>query len=239
MELETQKRGIRAATVGSAVGLVPAVSVALYWLLSQEPDVAAQRAGYGAWGLLILSPYVLGLLASRVREPGTRGGLLLGVGLLSLLGGFSTFSVMAFVFLPATLLIWFAAVRSLTVAERPLATVTPAAAAGLLVAATVGFGYFSLLWNQNPDSEVRCWVLTRGPDGHSSWESRPNVGERGSISVGPLTAGERSTCTSLIITNSNAAMSAGAAAIAILSMMIVWRWSARVGQPNYGGSPRH
>ena len=232
MELETQKRGIRAATVGSGAGLVPAVLLALYWSLSQEPDVAVQRAGYGAWGLLILSPYVLGLLASRVREPGIRGGLLLGVGLLSLFGSFSTFSVIAFVFMPATLLIWFAAVRSLTVAERPLATVTSAAAAGLLIAAIVGFGYYLLLWDQNQDSEVRCWVLTRGPDGHLSWESRLNVGEHGSISVGPLTAGERSTCTSLIITNSNAAMSAGAAAVAILAMLIVWRWSAHVGQPN-------
>ncbi len=237
-ELKNQKRGIRAAVIGSAAGLIPAISLAFYWFLSQEPDVAAQRVGYVAWALLLLSPYVLALVASRVREPGVRGGLLLGVGLLSLVGSFSTFSLIAFIFLPATFAIWFAAVRSLTVARRPLATVAPATVAGLLIAAIMGFGFFSLLWMQSQDSEVRCWVLTQGPDGHSTWESRPNVGEQGTISVGPLTGGERSTCISGIITNSEAAMSMGAVAIAILGMVMVSMWSGRVGRPIYGDSRR-
>ena len=235
-ELENQKRGARAAVVGSAAGLIPAITLAFYWFLSQEPDVAAQRVGYVAWGLLLLSPYVLGLVASRVREPGVRGGLLLGVGLLALVGSFSTFSSIAFIFLPATFVIWFAAVRSLTVASRPLATVTPATVAGLLIAAIVGFGFFSLLWMQSQDQEVRCWVLTRGPDGYSRWESRPNVGGQGTISVGLLTGGERSTCISGIITNSEAAMGIGAVAIAILGMLMVSRWSGHLGQPSYGES---
>ena len=106
--------------------------------------------------LLFLSPYVLALIASRVREPGVRGGLLLGVGLLSLVASFSTLSSLFFVFLPATFVIWFAAVRSLTVAGRLLATVAPATVAGLLMAAIVGLGFFPLLWMQNQDSEVRC-----------------------------------------------------------------------------------
>ena len=95
-ELDNQKRGTQAAVVGSAAGLIPAISLAFYLFLSQEPDVAAQRAGYVAWALLLLSPYVLALVASGVREPGVRGGLLLGVGLLSLVGSFSTFSSIAF-----------------------------------------------------------------------------------------------------------------------------------------------
>ena len=165
-ELENQKRGTRAAVIGSAAGLIPAISLAFYWFSSQEPNVAAQRVGYVAWALLLLSPYVLALVASRVREPGVRGGLLLGVGLLSLVGSFSTFSLIAFSFLPATFAIWFAAVRSLTVARRPLATVTSATVAGLLIAAIAGLGFFSLLWMQSQDPEVRCWVLTQGPDGH-------------------------------------------------------------------------
>ena len=68
--------------------------------------------------------------------------------MVSLVGSFSTFSSIAFIFLPATFVIWFAAVRSLTVASRPLATVAPATVAGLLIAAIVGFGFFSLLWMQ-------------------------------------------------------------------------------------------
>ena len=221
-----QKRGTRAAVFGGAAGLIPAISLAFYWFLSQKPDVAEQRAGYVALALLFLSPYVLALIASRVRDPGVRGGLLLGVGLLSLVASFSTLSSLFFVFLPATFGIWFAAVRSLTVAERLLMTAAPATVAGLLIAAIVGFGFFALLWMQDEDPEVRCWVLTRGDDGHSRWESRPNVGSQGSISVGPLSGGERSTCTSSnMITKSEAGVSTGAVAIALLGMTIVSRWS--------------
>ena len=221
--------------VGGAAGLIPAIALAFYSFLSQEPDVAEQRVGYVVLALLFLSPYVLALIASRVREPGVRGGLLLGVGLLSLVASFSTLSSLFFVFLPATFVIWFAAIRSLTVARRPLATVAPATVAGMLIVAIVGFGFFSLLWMQNQDSEVRCWVLTRGPDGHSSWESRPNVVVQGSVSVGAI-GGERSKCISGVITNSEAAMSIGAVAIALLGMMMVSRWSGHLGQPSYGES---
>ena len=235
-ELGNQNRGARAAVVGSAAGLIPAISLAFYLFLPQEPYLTERRAFYVAFTLLLLSPYALGLIASTVRKPGVRGGLLLGVGLLSLVGSFSTFSSIAFIFLPATFVIWFAAVRSLTVASRPLATVAPATVAGLLIAAIVGFGFFSLLWMQGQDQEVRCWVLTRGPDGYSRWESRPNVGGQGTISVGPITGGERSTCIRGIINNSEAAMSIGAVAIAILGMLMVSRWSGHLGQPSYGES---
>ena len=215
---------------GGAAGVIPAISLAFYWFLSQKPDVAEQRAGYLALALVFISPYVLTLIASRVRDPGVRGGLLLAVGLLSLVASFSTFSSLFFVFLPATFGIWFAAVRSLTVAERLLMTAAPATVAGLLIAAIVGFGLFTALWMQYEDSEVRCWVLTRGDDGHSKWESRPNVGSQGSISVGPLSGGERSTCTSSMITKSEAGVSTGAVAIALLGMTIVSRWSGRLGR---------
>ena len=68
-ELKNQKRGTRAAVIGSAAGLIPAISLAFYWFLSQEPNVAAQRVGYVAWALLLLSPYVLALVASsRLRK---------------------------------------------------------------------------------------------------------------------------------------------------------------------------
>ena len=81
-------------------------------------------------------------------------------------------------------------------------------------------------------------MMTRGPDGHSRWESRPNIGGQGVISVGPLTGAERSICISGIITNSEAAMSIGAVAIALLGMMMVSRSSGHLGQPSYGDSRR-
>ena len=67
-ELKNQKRGTRAAVIGSTTGIIPAITLALYWFLSQEPHVAAQRVGYVAWGLLLLSPYVLALVAARSRS---------------------------------------------------------------------------------------------------------------------------------------------------------------------------
>ena len=60
-----QKRGTRAAVFGGAAGLIPAISLAFYWFLLQEPDVAEQRAGYVALALLFLSPYMFALIASR------------------------------------------------------------------------------------------------------------------------------------------------------------------------------
>ena len=215
---------------GGVAGLIPAISLTFYWFLSQKPDVAEQRVGYVALALLFLSPYLLTLIASRVRDPGVRGGLLLGVGLLSLVASFSTLSSLFFVFLPATFGIWFAAVRSLTVARRLLMTAAPATVAGLLIAAIVGFGLFAVLWMQYEDSEVRCWVLTRGDDGHSRWESRPNVGGQGSISVGPISGGERSTCVSSMITKSEAGVGIGAVAIALVGMTIMSRWSGHLGR---------
>ena len=63
-ELRNQKRGTRAAVVGGAAGLIPAIALAFYSFLSQEPDVAEQRVGYVVLALLFLSPYVLALIAS-------------------------------------------------------------------------------------------------------------------------------------------------------------------------------
>ena len=49
---------------------------------------------------------------------GVRGGLLLALGLLSLAASFSAFSLITLAFLPATFVIWFAAVRLLTAANQ-------------------------------------------------------------------------------------------------------------------------
>ena len=154
--------GTRAALVGSILGAVPAVALGLLrFALSEEPEAFPQLAGHIAFTLVYLAPYVLVLIAGRLQTPGVRGGLLLALGLLSLAASFSILSLTTLAFLPATIVIWFAAVRSLTAARRLSATALPAAAAGLLIAATVGFGFYTLLFAQ--DAEVRCWAQTRGP----------------------------------------------------------------------------
>ena len=77
---------------------------------------------------------------------------------------------------PATFIIWFAAVRSLTASERLLVIAAPATGAGLLPAGLLGFSFFNLLRVEDEDPEARCWALTTGGDLRSRWESRPNVG---------------------------------------------------------------
>ncbi len=225
------------AVVGAIIGLVPAVGLGCVRVLNSEPpEVAGQLAGNIAFALVYASPYLLALMASGVRDPGVRGGLLAAIGLLSLVASFSAFSLVSVVLLPATFVLWFAAARSLAASGRPLATSVPAAVVGLLIVATVALGFFALWGIQ--DNEDRCWILSYDSDGQLlRWESRPNLGETGRLKndgpamvsydggvtwqrVGPL-MGSRGYCTSDIITNSEAAMSLGFLAIAFLGTILV------------------
>ena len=215
-------RGTHAAKVGGVLGIVPAVALSLLgFALSEEPETFPQLAGHVASTLVYLAPYALVLIAGAAPNPGVRGGLLLPLGLLSLAASFSAFSLVTLAFLPATVVIWFAAVRSLT-AARPLpAAALPALAAGLLIAATVGFSFYSLLLAQ--EGEPRCWTQTRGPDGQSRWESRPDSQSTG-VLTNTLGGGSRSYCTSDIVTNAEAATSIGVLAAAFLVMLSVARF---------------
>ena len=220
-----QNRGTRAASVGGTAGFIPALILIAHWLFTQSPDIAELFAGYVALALLYLSPYLLALIASRVRDPGVRGGLLIGLGLLSLVASFPILSLLFFVLLPATLIIWFAAVRSLTASEHLLVIAAPATAAGLLTAGLLGFSFFTLLWMGDEDREGRCWALTRGVDLSSRWESRPNVGDPEGRGVWVSGVDQRAICTSSMITDSEAWVSMAAVALALLGMAVVAKWS--------------
>ena len=221
MNLGNQDRGTRAAVVGGTAGLIPASMVTAYWLYTQRPDVAELFAGYVALALLYLLPYLLALIASRVRDPGIRGGLLIGVGLLSLVASFPILSSFFVLLLLATFIIWFAAVRSLTASERLLVIATPATVGGLLTAGLLGFSFFNLLWMEDEDQEGRCWALTRGDDLSSGWESRPNIGGPGGMGVSGSGVDLWAMCTSR---TTEAWVSIGAVATALLGMTIVSRW---------------
>ncbi len=216
-EVRHAGRGAQAAVAGAVVGFVAAIVLGSFQLLGAKgPEVASQLAGYTVFTLVHLSPYVLALIASRVRDSGIRGGLLMAVGLLSLAAWFSLFALIAVIFLPATFLILFAAARSLGTADRLLATAAPAMVAGLFIAAIVGLSYFALSGFLDP--EFRCWLLSQGPDGQFRWESAEG------FSSEPLTGGMRFSCMD-IITNAEAAISAGILGIAFLGMLILSRWS--------------
>ena len=180
-----------------------------------------QLAGNTVFALVYASPYLLTLIASKEKRPAVRGGLLAALGILSLAASFSELSLVTIVLLPATFVILFAAARSLTASIRPLTMTLLAAVAGLAVAATVGLSFFALWGIQDP--EVRCWVLIRGADGQSIWESRPNIGGPGTLNVGRLSGNERGVCVSDIISDSEAAMSIGVLAIAFLGTLLISR----------------
>lgn len=234
--------GTRAAVIGAVLGIVPALGLgSLRFLLAEGPESAAQITGNIAFVLIYLSPYLLALMASRVRDPGVRGGMLAAVGLLSLAASFSSMALVTVVLLPATFVIWFAAAKSITASDRRLTAFVPSVGAGLLIAAAVGFGFFALFGMQ--DAEARCWALYQGSDGQTRWESTPNVGGPGALATGPLYGGEvmvsddggatwrtefrsghvRSFCVSDVITNTEAVMSTGMLVAALLSMALASR----------------
>lgn len=233
--------------VGAVIGLVPAMILgSLRFLLAEGPERTEELVGSIVFALVYASPYLLTLMASKDKRPAVRGGLLAVLGLLSLVASFSSMSLVSLVLLPATFVIWFAAVRSLTASVRPLAMTFLGTLAGLLVAGTVGFSFFALFGIQ--DDEDRCWVLSYNSDGQSRWESRPNVGGLGGLSPGPLSDGpamvsndggvtwqrvgplvdSRGHCTSDIISNTEAAMSMGILTNAFLGMVLMLKIGRKV-----------
>ena len=232
-------RGTRAARVGGILGIVPAVALSLLGLaLSEEPDTFPKLVGHVASTLVYLAPYALVLIAGAAPNPGLRGGLLLPLGLISLAASFTAFSLVTLAFLPATFVIWFAAVRSLSSARPLPAAALPALtglAAGLLIAATAGFSFYSLLLAQ--DAEPRCWSQTRGPDGQSRWESRPDS-QSGGVLTNTPGRGSRSFCTSDVITNSEAAISIAVLVAAFLVLLSVARFHRTTREPTDSPVPQ-
>lgn len=214
-------RGALAAEVAALMGLVPAIILgAVTFFPLEEPSVSEQLAGKAVMSLVWAAPYVLALMASQVRRPGARGGLLAVLGLLSLAASFSALlSPVTLVFLPATFAIWFAAARSLTASVRPFATTAFAAVAGILVAALVGLSYFALLWLG--ESEPACWVKSLGADGRYVWEAVPDVARQGEAQG--VTLSGTGTCVSDIITTAEAGVSAGLLVLALMVMILTMR----------------
>ena len=214
-------RGARAAGIGAVLGLVPATGLGLLRFFGADGPPGVEVVGALSLGLVYASPYLAALMFSKVRSASARGGLLAPIGLLSLAASFSSMSLVTVVFLPATFFIWLAAARSLTASASPL-PILPAAAGGAVVAAAIVSGFFALLLIQ--EDEDRCWVLLQDLNGHRRWESVPNVAGPGGLSPGPISGPSvRSLCTSDVITTTEAAMSIGLLALALLGTLLLSR----------------
>ena len=220
---EDSSRGARAAGIGAVLGLVAAAGLGLLSFYNSTGPPSVEVVGALSLGLLYASPYLATLMISRVRSAGARGGLLVPIGLLSLAASLSSMSLVTLAFLPATYFIWLAVARSLAASARPLTSILPAAAGGAVVAAAIVSGFFALLLVQ--DDDARCWALLRDEDGHRRWESVPNVSARpGGLSPGPASGPSvRNSCISDVVTTTEAAISIGLVASALLGSLVLSR----------------
>lgn len=218
------------AVIAAILGMIPAIGLGpMKFLNAGEPQASAEITGTVALVLLYASPYSFTLMVSRVREPSVRGGILIALGLLSLIASLSILvSGITIVFLPATILIWIAAIRSLRASERTVTAMAVPAVVGLIVSSLVVLGFFMMTTIEEP--EARCWELV---DGH--WKSQAIDGETyrvdragDRISIGMSgSSGSRSTCISDVITNAEASMTIG---VLVVAFLVMWRgkvWAER------------
>ena len=226
-------RGTSSAAAGAVMGLVTvAGSGSLLFLPDYGANFAPRLAAKIALILIYASPYLFALAASRAKRPGTRGGLLLAFGLLSLVASLSSLSLVTLTLLPATIVILFAAARSLTTTIRPLTATLTAGVLGLAVAATVGLSLFTLVGVQA--KEYRCQVSTLNQDGQYVSEDRPNLGGPDTLTVGPLSGGTTESTCSEVVSDAEAGMSVGVLTVAFLEMLLIskfrWLWSPTGGR---------
>ena len=196
---------------GGTIGLLASAALGSLRIFGDGAPLAQERLfGDAVFALVYMSPYLLTLLASRAGHPAARGGLLMALGILSLVASFSTFSLVTVVLLPATGAIFLAAVLSLRTPGRRLLITPPYFAVGLVCGAAVGFSFVALFAIEA--DEPRCWTLVRVKEGAEEWQSRPYQGGANRIEMASGPGDIRSTCTSDIITRSE-----GTRAVVILS----------------------
>ena len=151
------------AVIAAFLGMIPAIGLGLMKFLNTgEPQASAEIAGTIALVLLYASPYSFTLMVSRIRKPSVRGGFLIALGLLSLIASLSILlSGISIVFLPATILIWIAAIRSFRASEGPVTAMAVPTVVGLIVSSLVALAFFTMTMIEEP--EARCWELVDGP----------------------------------------------------------------------------
>ena len=194
----------RLTVIGGILGLLGAAALGSLRIFGDDGPVTSERLfGGTVFTLVYMSPYLLTLLAVRIPQPAARGGLLLALGTVSLIASVSAFSLVTIILLPATVAIFIAGARSL---RAPASGLVPAAlfyAMGLVYGAVLVLSFAALFFFEA--DEGRCWTLVRNEEGAEQWHSRPKAEGRVTIALGQ---GEiRATCTSDIVTVSEAAMS--------------------------------
>ena len=218
--IDRQARGL--TVLGGLLGVLGATVLASLRLFGDDGPLVADRLfGDAVFGLVYLSPYLLTLVASRTRRPAARGGLLMALGILSLVASFSTFSLVTVVLLPATGAIFMAAIWSLRTPGRRLPLAPSYFVAGLVCAAAVVLAFVALFALE--EDESRCSTLTRTEDGTEQWQPRSSQGGPDQFMMVSGPGDVRSTCTSDIITNSEGIKALGIILVAALLFVVAAR----------------
>ena len=201
-------RGRNITLMGGIVGLAAALGLgSLRFINSEPPEMRAQVFGNLVFALVYATPYLIAIGLSRVHHPGTRGALLMPVALLSFVASFSTFSGVTVLLLPATVLLFVSALRSLLGSAQRLLRTIGRMSLGMVGVVFVVISFLVLLVF-SPD-ESRCWNLVAQPGGQAEWQAVKSQGTGNSLqlSAGPHVS--RDICTSDIINNQEAAVSLG------------------------------
>lgn len=153
--------------VGGVWGLIAALALGLVRLVGGQPPVGEETPGNIVFAIIIASPYLIALAATRFPT-GVRGPVLLAASLLSLA------SVVIFIFggegvlfLPAAILLTIAAINSFKAGGwqqgLPLALVLVACGAAIIIGSSVA--------SLSAHEDARCWQLIQYKDGRTEWQS--------------------------------------------------------------------
>lgn len=220
-----QSGGQKAALIGGLIGLASALGLGgLRFINSEPPKWRAEIFGTLVFASIYATPYIVAILLSRVRDSGTRGALLLPLALLSLVAGFSAFSGVTIVLLPATIMLFIGATQSLRTAGRTLLRTLGVFCSGLIGVAAIAFSFFALF--VLGEDEPRCWALKITGSGVEQWQPiEPQGGPNTTIMYYGDPQTRRTLCTSDVITNQEAGVAIGMLAVGIVVLAGVVRFS--------------
>lgn len=168
--------GTRPALVGAVLGLAGSVGMLLLMLTGsgREPTPASEVFGRVAIGIAIVAPFVLSLSVARTAAH-VRAGVWLGCGIVAVALGVLSFTIAAFVLLPAAILLIVGGSMAMARARPGLAV----AIIGLVL--LVGVGSF---FARSLTTDARCWKLVRTPAG-TEWREVQPSGPGLGLTLGP------------------------------------------------------
>lgn len=143
MQNTNHTRGQRAGTIGGLIGITGAVLLGAIRTWNEDSSLSLETMLANlAFTISLCSPYVMALLAARIRDPAYRGGLLATSGIPAILSGFTALSGVSLILLPAAMIIFASTVMSLS--NVSFRRIIPSFSIGVIAVILLVFGFFAL-----------------------------------------------------------------------------------------------